>query len=138
MQILLIEDDSMDVVTFSQMADHAYAYFPKLHVTVCKSILQAKEVLSQGGTDLIVLDLYLSDSDGLSGFKELVTLFPEIALVIHSVVYNPELASKAIELGAQDYIVKGTMERDELLRTIVHAKLRHDLVWKLRKLNIEQ
>lgn len=138
MQILLVEDDAMDILNFTDIANHAYSYFPKLYVTVCKSISQAKEVLSQGITDVIVLDLYLADSEGLSGFKELISLYPEIAIVIHSAVYNPELASKSIELGAQDYIVKGTMGKDELLRTIVHAKLRHDLVWKLRQLNIQQ
>ena len=134
---LFLVEDSLDDITLVKrlLKDVTSAFY---HITInmafCHTIKEAEFVLQSNGYNLILLDLSLPDSIELSGLKALVEKLPHIPIVIYSGNYNPEIAEQAIFLGAQDYILKGTMTADELVRTLYHAKLRHQSVMKLRTL----
>lgn len=135
-KLLLVEDDRSDVFMFQSAIDECSINYGEILVAVCRTIEEAERALSEQKYDLILLDMYVPDSSGLEGFKRLILLFPEIPIVIHSGVYNPGLASEAIALGAQDYIVKGTMSNEDLVRTLVHAKMRHEVHRRLQRLAV--
>ncbi len=137
MEILLVEDDYADVTAFTR--DLYSSHLSKQFVVgVCHTLKEAQEVLRDGRADIVLLDLNLPGTSELEGFKVLVEEFPEIPIVIHSGTYSPQIASEAIALGAQDYIVKGTMEVDDLARTLLHAKIRHDVLRRLHRLSMAQ
>jgi signal transduction histidine kinase len=88
--------------------------------------------LSAGFTfDAVLLDLGLPDSHGLETFTRFCKANPELPVVILSGLDDEALAAKAVQLGAQDYLVKGPyLMRGEagkglLVRAIRYAIERH-------------
>jgi signal transduction histidine kinase len=77
--------------------------------------------LAQGGIDLVLLDFCLPDSEGLETFVRLHERFPNIATIPLTGTGDEEMALKAIQLGAQDYIFKGSVNPQVLLRAIRYA-----------------
>lgn len=131
----MVEDDKVDAMQFHE-AVHGVndSNFPRITVKVCDSIEEARRALTIGGIDLVVLDLNLPDTQDLEGLKILINNHPEIPIVVHSGTYSSILAAEAIAIGAQDFIIKGSMNKEDLMRTLVHAKIRHDTLWRLHSL----
>ena len=77
--------------------------------------------LAQGGVDLVLLDFSLPDSEGLETFLRLHERFPAVATIPLTGAADEALALKAIQLGAQDYIFKGSVNPQLLLRAIRYA-----------------
>lgn len=124
-EVLLVEDNHADVFSFKQLLKNPPFYLPKVSIGVSHSIKEAEDMLIRTPYDVILLDLNLPDSFELTGLKSLVDKFPEVAIVVYSGIYTPKLVTEAISMGAQDYLVKGAMNTDEMIRILVHAKLRH-------------
>jgi two-component system sensor histidine kinase UhpB len=81
----------------------------------------ALECLDQAGTDIVLLDLSLPDSQGLETFTRIHGRFPDIPVVVVSGLDDESVAVKAVQGGAQDYIVKGRLDRPGLLRVIRYS-----------------
>jgi PAS domain S-box-containing protein len=71
--------------------------------------------------DLVLLDLHLPDSDGLKTFTEIHERCPGIPVIVLTGTSDEDTAVKAVQLGAQDYLVKGEMEILQLARSIKYA-----------------
>lgn len=78
------------------------------------------EILARGGIDLILLDLNLPDSQGLSTFERFHRAAPQTAIVIMTGVDDPTLGQHAVAAGARDVLVKGQIEPSLLARVIQH------------------
>ena len=57
--------------------------------------------------DLILLDLHLPDAQGLEALKALRDLVPQAAIVVLTSNTDEALAFEGIQLGAQDWLLKG-------------------------------
>lgn len=133
--VLMVEDDKADVLSFQEMmVGVKNQEYPRVTVGVCHTIREAKIALLEGVFDLILLDIMLPDNEDLEGLKSLILEFPAVPIVVHSGIYSGQLAAEAIALGAQDYIVKNSMGQEDLVRTLVHAKIRHDALRRLHVL----
>ena len=55
--------------------------------------------------DVIVLDLYLPDKDGSQVCKD-IRAFSDTPILILSVLKNPQAIAKALDEGADDYLIK--------------------------------
>lgn len=71
--------------------------------------------------DVILLDLMLPDSQGLDTFHRIKALAPDIPILILSGVVDEALAVEAVQLGAQDYLVKGSIDMESLNRAIRYS-----------------
>ncbi|HKQ32294.1 MAG TPA: response regulator, partial [Thermodesulfobacteriota bacterium] len=71
--------------------------------------------------DLVLLDLHLPDSEGLKTFIEIHERYPGIPVIVLTGTSDEDTAVKAVQLGAQDYLVKGEMEILQLSRSIKYA-----------------
>jgi MinD-like ATPase involved in chromosome partitioning or flagellar assembly/CheY-like chemotaxis protein len=95
------------------------------------------ERLSEGvrlvheGFDLVLLDLRLSDSEGFATFETMHTEAPDVPIVVLSGMADESLAVRAVQEGAQDYLVKGKAEAEALARAIRYAVARHATQVKL-------
>jgi two-component system chemotaxis response regulator CheB len=85
----------------------------------------ALERLKNEGVDFMILDLEMPDLDGLATLKEARALYPELGVVMLSgqTRVAADMTVKALELGALDFLGKGTREsaeenRRELLRQL--------------------
>jgi PAS domain S-box-containing protein len=118
-QVLLLEDSATDALIVEyELAHKASARFSVVHVEQLKDALAR---LQTQKFDVVLLDLSVPDSHGFETFVRLHEATPEIPIVVLSGRDDEELALKAVQAGAQDYLVKGRMGEDVLQRSIRYA-----------------
>ena len=77
--------------------------------------------------DLVVLDLHMSELDGLAVLPILKSRFPDIKVVILSMYYTPHLLNEVKEKGADAYIHKA--DEFEVLRKRIHEVMQRKKVF---------
>jgi len=122
-RVLLVEDDP-GWVKIVQM-NLAGGDSPEFSVEAAHRLGVALELLDGQAFDLVLTDLTLSDSAGLGTFHSIHSRAPELPIVILSGVEDEQMALEAVNAGAQDYIVKGTVDPEYLARTLRYAIMRH-------------
>jgi DNA-binding NtrC family response regulator len=128
--ILYIEDNHDDVAIMEEMlADQGNMAFSLIHFDLLATGL---ERLDKDGMDIILLDLSLPDSHGFATFQAVTKKAKDLPIIIMTGIDDETLAVKAVQEGAQDYLVKGQVEANLLVRAIRYAIERQKLVVKLR------
>ncbi|MEO5840398.1 MAG: ATP-binding protein [Acidimicrobiales bacterium] len=129
-RLLLIEDDEIFVamtrliLTERGFADH--------RTLIAGSIADATPLLRAGDVDLILADLSLPDAYGLEVVRECRDLAPGVPIIVLTACRDVELALSALEKGAQDYLIKGEFNDEDLLRAIRYAFARSHAAAELR------
>jgi DNA-binding NarL/FixJ family response regulator len=126
---LLVEDDQSDTQHIYELV----AGVPSVQFT-WENVIQleeAKELLRTEPFDLVLIDLSLPDSQGLDTFIHLHPHTLCLPVVILTEKDDELLALQAVRSGAQDYLVKGQMEGNALVRSLSYAVERKRLVTAL-------
>ncbi len=79
------------------------------------------ERLEGGGIDVILLDLVLPDSMGLETLSATQARAPGVPIVVLSGLADETLALEAMQRGAQDYVVKGSVDAQVVGRCLLYA-----------------
>lgn len=132
MKILLIEDNPGDSRLFQEMLKEIDGNF---QVKVAERLTQGLKFLASSDIDLVMLDLCLPDSNGLDTLSKLYDKHSHLPVVIMSSLSDKSLALNAVQLGAQDYLVKGSINAEILRRTIFYSIERKDIEQKLKEQN---
>jgi DNA-binding response OmpR family regulator len=118
-QVLLVEDDPEDARLFQAMlAQDAANEFQLARVG---RLAEAEGSLTRQSYDLILSDLGLPDSQGLPTFLSLRAQAPKLPIVVLSGLEDEEFAVKAVQEGAQDYLVKSQVNGPLLARSMRYA-----------------
>lgn len=96
----------------------------------------ALERLSQGGIDVVLLDLNLPDSEGVVTFERTYAFAPAVPIVVLTEFDDEVVGLNTVRGGAQDYLIKGQVGPDLLRRSIRYAVERHRLTSALRSLSL--
>jgi diguanylate cyclase (GGDEF)-like protein len=96
----------------------------------------AIERLSRGGVDVVLLDLDLPDSQGIETLERLNAFAPDVPIIVLASGEDLELAVRAVQTGAQDYLVRGQLGKDLLERAIHYAIERHQMISSLKALSL--
>lgn len=116
-RILLVEDDSADaLLAQSDLAKELQ--FVVFHV---ECLDEAARVLRNIHTDAIVLDLGLSDFDGIGTLIRLRHEAPETPIIVLSSSDRESYELECAREGAHRYLVKGAMREGELRRAVRFA-----------------
>jgi len=91
--------------------------------------------LSEGGIDLALLDLGLPDSQGLDTLDRVQTEAPDVPIIVLTGTQDEGLGVKAVQIGAQDYLVKGEVDARLLVRAMRYAIERHRLLAELQRMS---
>ncbi len=136
--ILLVEDSPDDaallrLTLFDTPASDAGRY----QLVSCVRLGEALSILARGDSDtpdVLLLDLQLPDSSGLETLRRVVDAAPSVPVVVMTSHDDEDIASQAVKMGAQDYLVKGreTVDRGALIRGLRRAIERHQLQSSLR------
>jgi sigma-B regulation protein RsbU (phosphoserine phosphatase) len=114
--ILLVDDSTEDVSLVRGLLDRRWdGDFRMVHV---EDVATAMNFLAHQRFDAILLDLTLKDTPGLSGFLQIYAKVPHLPVIILSGHHDDALAMKAVQAGAQDYLVKGHLTDDLLVRSV--------------------
>ena len=104
----------------------------RLRVQTVPTLAAALVQLEREPPGLVVLDLDRDDAQGLADLGSLLTLAPELAVVLVTADEDPELADAAVALGAQDCLVRAHLNPGMLGRVARHAIERQRLTGGLR------
>jgi len=124
-QILVVEDDSTfaDIVQF-QLSTVGFSSHNILSV---QSLSEAREAEVEFVPEVILLDLNILDSNGISTYDSIVSIFPNASIIVLSGMDDRFLALQIVSKGAQDYILKSDIKPDLLEKTIKYGVLRRKL-----------
>jgi DNA-binding response OmpR family regulator len=84
-------------------------------------IQEALSHLCHDKFDVVILDLNLPDSQGMESFRRVHDRFPDTPIVVLSAMDDDQQAIVAVRQGAQDYLVKSTVNRERLLHSVRYA-----------------
>jgi signal transduction histidine kinase len=128
--VLLVEDDEDDYVLMSQLLKEAQQPFRiEWHQTLASGIA----CLGQNTFDVVILDLTLPDSVGWETFTSMREHAPLMPVILMTGIEDNELAIRAVHAGAQDYLVKGSVGTDVMVRAIQYAIERKSTEASLRR-----
>jgi Flp pilus assembly CpaE family ATPase len=117
--VLLIEDNPGDTRLIRELLKEATGVPTGL---LCADRLSTGlELLSKGGVDVVLLDLSLPDSKGFDTFSRVHTHAKELPVIVLTGFDDEELAMKAVRDGAQDYMAKGSVNSQSLMRSVRFA-----------------
>ncbi|MFA9425450.1 bacterio-opsin activator domain-containing protein [Natronorubrum sp. A-ect3] len=131
LEILLIEDNPGDARLIREMlrgteelaqrvsSDRSAGNTPEI---TCQSNLQdGIETLDSKPIDVVLLDLHLPDSEGLETLETVHAKCEGAPIVVLTGLRDQQVGVKAIQRGAQDFLVKDEVTSELLVRTIHHA-----------------
>src|SRR6202171_4049975 len=75
-------------------------------VSCARSGAEALAAASTKGFDAVISDIYMPDGDGLTMVQELRALLPSLPIILMTAQGSVELAVRAVEEGATDFIAK--------------------------------
>jgi diguanylate cyclase (GGDEF)-like protein len=133
-QILLVESDPGDARRLAQMLRAGGA--AKFRLRRAHKLGQAKRVLQNGRADIALVDLSLPDAQGLEVLVEAQRTAPSVPFIALSEAHDDSLAAQALQLGAQDFLVKSEISSRQLARALSFAIARQQAHLHLRILSL--
>jgi two-component system, cell cycle sensor histidine kinase and response regulator CckA len=128
--ILLVEDNAGDARLAREML-RAFPPGPPEVVHVSR-LAAALPHLSPWLGEAVVLDLGLPDSQGLETLVRVRAAAPKAPIVVTTGRSDEQTAIDSLRLGAQDYVVKGRLDSDTLVRALRYAMERKRTELRLR------
>ncbi len=133
--ILLVEDSLLGSQWVSSCLNNLKGFPSSL--TVCKTIKEAEDQLSKATFQSIIIDLSLEGWQGIEAFEEIHKKAVNTAIIVLAESEDEELGIEAVKNGAQDFLIKGQIEPNELIHSINYGIERHKLLAKLSEKTIE-
>lgn len=128
---LLVEDNLADATLLMKLLCGTEA--ESWQVTHVMRLKPAIEHLHKSKFDVILLDLSLPDSQGIDTITQVQTAFPHLPIVVLTGLQDASFARQAVAQGAQDYLVKGQVSAELLLKSVSYAIERAQIVKRLQE-----
>lgn len=116
--VLLVEDEPGDARLVRELLREAE---PRYAVDTATTLAAAIDALGRQRYAAVLLDLGLPDSQGLQTVRAMLQNAGPVPLVVLSGHDDESVALRAIQLGAQDYVVKGRGDGVHLSRALRYA-----------------
>jgi signal transduction histidine kinase len=120
LHVLLIEDNPGDARLIRVMLAEAHDQ-QAIALTHVDRLARGLRRLREPGIDVVLLDLGLPDSYGLETFVQARAAAPGLAIVVLSGQTDTAVALRAVQEGAQDYLLKGHVDPQGLVRALRYA-----------------
>ena len=130
-KILLIDDSPTDSNMIRDMLISGKG--SPFDVILADRLLKGLKLLDEEEIELVILDLFLPESRGLSTLTKVYDRAPQIPIVVLTGAHDEELAIKTLRSGAEDYLLKEELNRSLLRRTIRYSIERKRDEVELRK-----
>lgn len=119
LRILLIEDNPGDARLIEEMLKEATDF--RFEVELADRLALGLDYLKHNPVDAVILDLGLPDSQGLSVLMKLNEIKPEVPVIVLTGLVDEAIGIQAVKEGAQDYLIKGQADKNQLARSIKYA-----------------
>jgi phosphoserine phosphatase RsbU/P len=118
---LLIEDNPGDARLIREMLREADAGDAAVDLLQAERLSTGLARLAADGVDVVLLDLSLPDSSGIDTFAAVHVAASSVPIVVLSGLDDEDLAVRAVQDGAQDYLVKGRVDGGTIFRSMRYA-----------------
>lgn len=124
LKVLLIEDNPGDVLLVKNMLNYGHAEY---EITCAERLSMGIKEIKSAAFDVVLLDLGLPDSDGLDSLKKILETNSKVPVIVLTGLSDEATGLQAVKEGAQDYLIKGQIDTNILVRTIKHSieRLKH-------------
>ena len=118
-RVLLVEDNVISAritkAMLSRVEDQSF------DVQYAETLLAALDLLVRDTFDVALLDLNLPDSQGLETFRTIQRHAPDLPVIVLTGLDDEKVALSAVQQGAQDFLAKGTLNKETLVRALNYA-----------------
>src|SRR6266404_4211486 len=118
-RVLLIEDNPGDSRLIQMMVDEAGNDL--FEIQQVEHLSEALARLAHPDIGVVLCDLSLPDSHGLETFAQLHARAPHVPIIVLSGLNDTTIAVQAVHEGAQDYLIKGQVDGQLLVRAMRYA-----------------
>ncbi len=133
-KILHVEDDIDHAMLISKLIKEIKnVHYELTHV---QQLDAAFVELHNENYDIILLDLFLPDEQGVDTVARVCERAPDIPVVVISGTDDETMAIKALQKGAEEYLVKGKVKSHSLSRILRYAIMRHKGRVELQSLSL--
>lgn len=133
-KVLLVEDDPDSAFLISLHLSEACGDSVRFTLQTAESLAGGLDCLAREDYDAILLDLMLPDSRGLKTLEGVRDKAADIPIVILTGLSDEEIGFDAVAQGAQDYLVKESLDPRRLRRALAYALERSRLSRRLIEL----
>ena len=117
MSKILIVDDEPRILLLLQSLLKANGY----EVETARDGNAALDIVRKGGVDIAVTDLRMAPMDGMTLFREIKALSPNVPVVLLTAYASVETAIEAMKIGIFDYLTK-PFKVDDLIACVKRAE----------------
>ncbi|MEY4749610.1 MAG: hypothetical protein RIQ60_1824 [Pseudomonadota bacterium] len=114
--VLLVEDNPGDALLVKEYLSERFGDRCRVHEA--RTLAEAVAALGRASFDVVLLDLGLPDSVGLSAYFDIQAAAPQLPVVILTGLDDEEQAVQALRMGAEDYLAKRHADSVLLVRTM--------------------
>ena len=118
-RVLLVMEDADDRQLIGQALDQARGQAFELDSV--PTVADAIHRLGNGTLDVVLLDLVLPDSQGLTTFLKLQSRTGHVPVIVLANEDDEDIAIGATDRGAVDYLIKDQIDTNLLVRTLRYA-----------------
>jgi DNA-binding response OmpR family regulator len=118
--VLVVDDDPLDVdLIVAHLAEARSER--RFEIESVGLLADAQRRLAKKGVDVVLLDLNLPDAHGLSAVSRLVGAAADVPVVVLTGLKDETMGLRAVQQGAQDYLVKDQVDGNLLDRSLRFA-----------------
>ena len=121
--ILIIEDNLQDFLILKEYISRAESFNVKIHHAT--NLEETRLLALKESFDLVFLDLFLPDSYGKETFIWVSSCVSDVPIIVLSGLVDKSIALNIVQMGAQDYIVKGEFDEMLIEKSIIYSIERH-------------
>ena len=118
-KLLLIEDNPADArliqIALNEISASSY------EIVVVDTIKEGLGKLTAEKFDVVISDLSLPDSEGIETIEKILDVDQDIPVIVMTGQNDMDVSIKAVQLGAQDYLIKGIGDGHLISRAIYYA-----------------
>lgn len=118
-RVLLLEDNAGDARLLQEILQEVTTI--SFHIVWADSLAKACQYLAHDKFDIAIVDLALPDAIDLDTVIQTNQLSPDLPIVVLTGSAGDEKGLRALRAGAQDYLTKGRVDPELLVRTIRYA-----------------
>ncbi len=135
LHILLVEDNSGDAELMRVILEGLVD--PRYLTRNVQRLSAALALLQQEHFDIIILDLGLPDSSGLDTLRAVIEATPELPVVVLTGIQDEQVGLAAVKAGAEEFLIKGQIAPQLLLRVLRYAYERKQAEIHLRNSELQ-
>jgi glutamate dehydrogenase (NAD(P)+) len=118
-RVLILEDDAVQRRLLEGLLRESER--PAFETVAADTLGAGLARIAEGGIDVVLLDLLLPDSQELDTFVRVHSAAPDVPIVVVTSLDDTRIGARAVDAGAQDYLVKGRIDGPRLIRSMRYA-----------------